>query len=601
MATTVSPEFIIRLLNPVVVIPSPPTGVLATDSTSTANCTVTWDASGGATSYEVWRSAVSGQAGTLLASGITLLTYADTTGVAGTVYYYGVKAVNAGGTSALSTQDSGSRQISSGGSALAKPFGVTATQNLTANTVMISWCSVVDATSYKVYRSTTSGSLGSLLGTTGNKTFRDGTTTAGVNYYYSVIANNLAGDSPTSNQSLGKCSTATLGTNQVQVSLDSSGKIPDSWWTALPLFTMVEVVNSNSQILYPGPTASGYLQAGSSDANMAGAIDAYSGAAFDQTTGRFWCAGGGHTDSRNNGMYEFDASSFVWRVAVSPSIVTSSLQSLAQQLWNATPYAWIEYDQCTDGVSATRYWPDGKAGAQHTYHDMTYVPDTNEVVRASRFWWHFNVETGQEFRGPAMSFYSNCRAIYDDVGKKHYRYGGDGRNLDESYDIYDPINRSYVGRQSIGLSPTTSYVWGHSLAIFDIPGNKLFYYNQVKQVAWVMDKGTRSVTSVPLTTPIPNTGSQIAYGYPFAYVDDLNVMLLLREVENPQYTRTETGFNALNLNNNTGETPWGHAVSGNWAVDSYTGIYGRMRYYKAKKTLVIIPQAWGNIRLMRMA
>jgi fibronectin type 3 domain-containing protein len=73
-----------------------------------ATVNLAWDvpASGGAaTGYNVYRSTVSGQFTTKLnATPLTTLTYADTTAVAGTTYFYVVRAVNASGESANSNQ-----------------------------------------------------------------------------------------------------------------------------------------------------------------------------------------------------------------------------------------------------------------------------------------------------------------------------------------------------------------------------------------------------------------------------------------------------------------------------------------------------------------
>ena len=594
MTITVSPEIVVRLLNPPAA-PLPPTGVAATDGTSSANCTVTWNASTGATSYEVWRSAVLGQAGAMLASGVAVLTYADTTGVAGTTYYYGVKAVSGAGTSALSAQDPGSKASAGGGATLAAPFGLFATQNLTTDTVMLSWCAVLGATSYKVWRSTTSGSMGSQIGSTGSKTFRDAAATPGTNYYYHVVASNTDGDSVSSAQATGKCGSVTLTTYQRQVAYDSNGNIPDSWWTGLPLNTWIEVMNTNMNLLYPSLTASGYLAAGSLDGNMSGPIDAYSGAAWDKTTGRMWCGGAGHTDSRNNGFYEMDFSKFLLRVAVSPSIVTPALQSLAQQLWNATPYAWIEYDQCTDGVSATRYWPDGKAGAQHTYYDMTFVPELNEIVRASRYWWHFNIETGQERRGPAISFYSNCRSVYDSVSQKHLRYGGDGRNTDSQYDKYDPITMTYLGQFQIGLSPTTSYTWGYHLCFAELPTGKIYHHNISQNKAWQMTMGTQASTVVTLT----NSVLVHSVASPHTYVDDLNLLLIAKQ--QPGGT-VPNGFSAVDMTTFVCQDTWSVTINaGSSPTYSSAGVYGRLRYYPAKKCLVCVPSAGWNARVIRLA
>jgi hypothetical protein len=88
--------------------PPAPTNVQATDGTYTDKVRITWSASSGAISYEVYRATSSGgtksQIGT--PSGIS---YDDTSASIGTTYYYWVKAKNSYGTSEFSSHDTGYR------------------------------------------------------------------------------------------------------------------------------------------------------------------------------------------------------------------------------------------------------------------------------------------------------------------------------------------------------------------------------------------------------------------------------------------------------------------------------------------------------------
>ena len=89
-------------------IPSPPANVQASDGTFTDKVQITWTASSGATSYEVYRADTEGGAKTLKGSPETN-SFDDTTAVAPTVYYYWVKAVNASGASGYSAFNTGWR------------------------------------------------------------------------------------------------------------------------------------------------------------------------------------------------------------------------------------------------------------------------------------------------------------------------------------------------------------------------------------------------------------------------------------------------------------------------------------------------------------
>jgi hypothetical protein len=97
-----------------------PAGVSATDGTSTANVTVTWTAVPGAAGHKVFRATGTAAATLVATLGATAATYADTTAVAGTVYTYTVKATTAAGESAVSTANTGWRNV-------AAPAGLAAT------------------------------------------------------------------------------------------------------------------------------------------------------------------------------------------------------------------------------------------------------------------------------------------------------------------------------------------------------------------------------------------------------------------------------------------------------------------------------------------
>ncbi len=88
--------------------PNPPTDVQAS-SDQIDQITVTWDASAGASSCQVWRSTTNDSTtATLLADNVTGTTYSDTTAQTGTTYYFWVKAANAVGTSDFMLSAAGS-------------------------------------------------------------------------------------------------------------------------------------------------------------------------------------------------------------------------------------------------------------------------------------------------------------------------------------------------------------------------------------------------------------------------------------------------------------------------------------------------------------
>ncbi len=108
--------------------PAAPAGLSATGNN--ASIALTWDASGGATSYYLYRGTASGgEASAAIATGITTPTFTDTTVTNGTTYYYKVAALNSSGTSGMSNEayatpadTTGSVQIACGSAAALDGF-----------------------------------------------------------------------------------------------------------------------------------------------------------------------------------------------------------------------------------------------------------------------------------------------------------------------------------------------------------------------------------------------------------------------------------------------------------------------------------------------
>ena len=89
--------------------PNPPSGVTATQGTSSDRISLNWSAVTGATSYEVWRSTSTSSSTATRIDTVATPGYADTSAVAGTTYYYWITAVNLAGASTVSTRISGYR------------------------------------------------------------------------------------------------------------------------------------------------------------------------------------------------------------------------------------------------------------------------------------------------------------------------------------------------------------------------------------------------------------------------------------------------------------------------------------------------------------
>jgi fibronectin type 3 domain-containing protein len=169
--------------------PTAPGHIRATDGTSTANVTVTWTASPGATGYKVYR-AIHPAAPTLVATLGNVTSYVDATAQAGTTYEYVVRSTNASGESGIGGADDGWRNLPA-------PTNVQATDGTSPEGVTVTWTSVAGAFGYKVFRAQGSG-VPVLVGATfatQPASFMDASAEPGIVYSYTVRTTAVGGDS----------------------------------------------------------------------------------------------------------------------------------------------------------------------------------------------------------------------------------------------------------------------------------------------------------------------------------------------------------------------------------------------------------------------
>ena len=166
-----------------VTVPDAPTNVTATVSGSQIH--VSWGSVSTATSYKVYRSSSANGSYTQIGSP-TSNNYFDANPLTG-YNYYKVKAVNSAGESVYSPVASCNYVATPDA-----PTGVTAT--VSGSQIYISWGSVSNASSYKVYRSSTSSGTYSQIGSATSSTYLyDSNPLIGYNYY-KVKAVNSAGE-----------------------------------------------------------------------------------------------------------------------------------------------------------------------------------------------------------------------------------------------------------------------------------------------------------------------------------------------------------------------------------------------------------------------
>ena len=169
--------------------PAAPTGVSATAGNATV--TLNWNASSGATSYNVKRATGSpGAVYELIATGLTATTFTDNSVANGTVYYYVVTAVNSAGES----DNSAYVGITPKG-ALAPPSNLRAVMGARRGQIDLTWTASTGATSYNVKRAATPGGPYVTVKTVTKKSYTDSKLTSGKTYYYIVTAVNASGES----------------------------------------------------------------------------------------------------------------------------------------------------------------------------------------------------------------------------------------------------------------------------------------------------------------------------------------------------------------------------------------------------------------------
>ncbi len=200
---------------PALTRPGAPTGV--TVAAGNARVTVTWAAAARASSYRVYRSTTPGVQGTSVGTS-TSLSFTDESPVNGSTYYYVVTALNAAGEGPASAQSAGATP-SAPPSVPAAPANLLATDGVAE--VGLSWTAVPGAGSYKVYRSTTAGLRGALIGTTAAPGFTDTTALDGTRYEYVVTAANAVGEGPAS-----AAATVQPATGWTTVKMGGGGYVP---------------------------------------------------------------------------------------------------------------------------------------------------------------------------------------------------------------------------------------------------------------------------------------------------------------------------------------------------------------------------------------
>jgi fibronectin type 3 domain-containing protein len=212
---------------------TPPNVPAAPTATATmTSVTLNWTAPAGATTYQIKRSTTSGT-GYVPLQNVSVTTFTDTTVVTGTTYYYVIAASNGFCSSADSPQVSVTPTC-------IPPSAPTVTATPSNNQVSLSWTAPQGATSYAVYRGTTSGGeSATAIATPTTTNYVDNSAVNGTTYYYVVKASNgsCASVSSVEVSATPVCTppgvpgtlTATAGDGQVSLSWGASTPAPTSY------------------------------------------------------------------------------------------------------------------------------------------------------------------------------------------------------------------------------------------------------------------------------------------------------------------------------------------------------------------------------------
>jgi titin len=198
---------------------APVSGVTATGF-STTEIDLTWNDSTGESGYRIERSANGTVWSLLTVTGADVTSYANTGLTAGTVYYYRVRAANAGGNSNVTENKTG----------ITIPAATALSiSTLSGTQLKLTWTNVAGESGYRIERSSDGSCDWSVINTTAANvvTYTDTGLTNDTLYYYRVTAYNASGDAASSTVMHGR--TLVPAPTNLAATATSSSQIHLTW------------------------------------------------------------------------------------------------------------------------------------------------------------------------------------------------------------------------------------------------------------------------------------------------------------------------------------------------------------------------------------
>lgn len=217
--------------------------------------------------------------------------------------------------------------------------------------------------------------------------------------------------------------TGTFSSNLWTPARDGTGRVNAASWAITPTGQWFQVAGTRLDTLDASikSAISGWTMPGS----WAGVLGAWSGLAVDQTNSRLWAMNaGGHADSGQNGIYEFNCFKMQWLIERLPSDTTrwsSSYRNLvATNSYSVCPEsdAQTPSNPINDWLFDEIFWDNPAQGGDptevgvpvsvHTYSGSFYNPNANELISCGRGYrlWRYSLSTHK---------YTYKRCINDDL------------------------------------------------------------------------------------------------------------------------------------------------------------------------------------------